>query len=210
MKYWFTSDTHFGHANIIKFCHRPFSNPEDFDLEGNWANKSIRNKRATLMDELLISNWNSVVSDDDVVYHLGDFGFGSTSFLLKILRRLKGKIYFIWGNHDDTLKQVAQIISFYPDLKDRIKFLGDYYELRVGGQHITLMHYAMRVWNGSHKGSWHLYGHSHGTLEDDKNSRSFDVGCDCHNLTPVSFETVAEIIGKKEWKPVDHHGAKTI
>jgi len=65
----------------------------------------------------------------------------------------------------------------------------------------------MRVWNKSHHGAWHLYGHSHGTLPDDKNSLSFDVGVDCHNFTPINFEQVSAIMKKKNFKPIDHHGA---
>ena len=57
---FFTSDTHFGHENILKFCNRPFSSIEDHDLA-------------------LINNWNSVIGNDDTVFHLGDFCFGNTT-----------------------------------------------------------------------------------------------------------------------------------
>lgn len=64
----------------------------------------------------------------------------------------------------------------------------------------------MRVWNKSHYGAWMLYGHSHGSLIDDPNSLSFDVGVDCHNYKPFSFEEVKEIMSHKIWKAIDHHG----
>jgi hypothetical protein len=63
----------------------------------------------------------------------------------------------------------------------------------------------MRTWNKSHRGSWHLYGHSHGTLPDDPHSMSFDVGVDCHNYRPLSFEQVKAVMSKKLFKPIDHH-----
>jgi calcineurin-like phosphoesterase family protein len=77
-----------------------------------------------------------------------------------------------------------------------------------GVRDITLLHYALRVWNKSHYSSWHLYGHSHGSLPDDPNSMSFDVGIDCHNYTPISFEQVKAIMARKTYVPVDHHGRR--
>lgn len=78
-KVYFTSDTHFYHSNIIGFCKRPFKNVED-------------------MNETLIGNWNRVVSQDDIVFHLGDFCLGGSHEWTKILNRLNGKIYLILGN----------------------------------------------------------------------------------------------------------------
>ena len=208
-KVLFTSDTHFRHANIIKFCQRkPFYDPNDFNEEGRWKEKTIKYSKSDAMTDLGIVNWNNVVDINDEVYHLGDLAWGRTDQVLEILRRLNGRINFIWGNHDDNLKQVSRILDFYPDLKNRFKFLGDYAEINIEGQPIILMHYAMRVWDGSHRGTWQLYGHSHNSLSDDKNALAFDVGYDCHNLTPITFSKVKEIMSKKEWKPVDHHGNK--
>jgi calcineurin-like phosphoesterase family protein len=83
---WFTSDTHFCHTNIIKYCNRPFTHID-------------------AMNEALIDNWNKVVKPGDRVYHLGDFGFGKKEELLSIFKRLNGEKHFIIGNHDkDSLK----------------------------------------------------------------------------------------------------------
>jgi calcineurin-like phosphoesterase family protein len=158
------------------------------------------------MTDDMIKRHNAKVAFDDDVYHLGDYAFGSTAFVLQCLRRMNGNFKFIWGNHDDNLKQVAGIINLYPDLKDRVKFLGDYHETRIDGQDVVLMHYAMRVWNSSHRGVWQLYGHSHGSLPDDPHAQNFDCGVDCHNLEPISFDEVKAIMAKKLWKPIDHHG----
>ena len=79
---WVTSDTHFNHANIIKYCNRPFSSVEE-------------------MNETIIANWNKVVSERDIVYHLGDFALGDKSLIPNILRRLNGCIKVIMGNHDN-------------------------------------------------------------------------------------------------------------
>ena len=72
MRYWFTSDTHFGHANIMKYCNRPFAS-------------------VTEMDETLIANWNAVVRNGDTVFHLGDFAFcRETNAVERLLKRLNG------------------------------------------------------------------------------------------------------------------------
>ena len=174
---WFTADTHFGHRNIIKYTERPYSDTKE-------------------MDEALIANWNSVVGPDDDVYHLGDVALCGPDRLGKILDRLNGRIHLIVGNHEDSALA----------LRDRFVWVKDYFELVVedkdahrGRRLIVLLHYAMRVWNVSHHGSWHLYGHSHGTLEDDIKSLSFDAGVDCHNYRPISYAEVKEIMSRKEW-----------
>ena len=81
---WFTSDTHFNHTNIIKYCDRPFSDVNE-------------------MNEKIIRNWNERVVPDDRVFHLGDFGlFKRDKEPRSILNRLNGNIYLIRGNHDHT------------------------------------------------------------------------------------------------------------
>lgn len=78
-KVFFTSDFHANHANIIKFCDRPWKTKEE-------------------MTEVLIENWNSVVSPDDIVFNLGDFMWSSS--WNPVLEKLNGHIYLIWGNHE--------------------------------------------------------------------------------------------------------------
>lgn len=84
---WVVSDTHFGHDNIIQYCGRPFANAE-------------------IMDENLIENWNSVVKDGDIVYHLGDVYFGVNG--RDALSKLKGRKRLILGNHDNGKDQFLQ------------------------------------------------------------------------------------------------------
>lgn len=75
----------------------------------------------------------------------------------------------------------------------------------VNGQNITLCHYCMRVWSKSHFGAYCLHGRSHGTLPDDPNSLSMDVGVDANNFFPVSFNQIKEKMSKKTFKPIDGH-----
>lgn len=175
---YFTSDNHFGHKKIIEYSDRPFDSVEQ-------------------MDETMIKRWNEKVGLEDEVYHLGDVGLCSQGKLRKILNRLNGKIYLIKGNHETAALACHQ----------RFEWIKDYHELVIedtdfhkNQQLLVLFHYAMRVWNASHWGTFHLYGHSHGSLEDLADSRSFDVGVDCHDFYPLSYEEVKAIMLKKEWK----------
>jgi len=206
---FFTADTHFGHANIIRYSKRPFLTDGDLTSDGQGTSKYHSRTAARKMDEKLILNWNSTITRDDDVYHCGDFALARGGNVLQYLRAINFKnLYFIWGNHDLDMHALKTNIRFYSDLLDRVHFLGDMAEIVVEGQRIVLCHYSMRVWNKSHAGSWHLYGHSHGSLPDDPHSLSFDVGVDCHDMKPISLEKVKEIMAKKFYVPIDHHGAR--
>lgn len=178
---FFTSDLHLGHANIIKYCDRPFSSVEE-------------------MDEALIRNWNDKITDSDDVYILGDFAFHGG---VAKAGRLKGRKHLVIGNHDlRWLKAYREAGVF--------EWMKDYHELKLKPpvvqerQMIVMFHYSMRVWNKSHHGSWHLFGHSHGNLAG--LGKSFDIGVDSHNYTPLSFDELKVKMDALEFKAVDHHG----
>lgn len=175
MTTWFTSDTHFGHENIIRYCNRPFNDKNH-------------------MNETMIQRWNEVVGDDDTIYHLGDFAFFKTDEeYISLLEKLNGKKVLIYGNHDKQIKKNKKIQAHFV----RCTFL-DEISIDVDNEtySITLCHFAMRVWNKSHRGAFHLYGHSHGTLPEN-DTYSMDVGVDCHNFTPISFQYVLNKFTKK-------------
>lgn len=176
-KTWFSSDWHLAHKNVIKYDNRPF--------------KTIQE-----MDHTIISNYNKTVSPEDDFYFLGDFCF-DRKLTEVYLQQLKGNLFFIRGNHDkhDTIKLYQKYGTY----------LGEQKKIRVGEKEIILNHYSMEVWDKSHHGSYHLFGHSHGSLPENKHARKFDVGCMLFNYTPIEFEQVRAIMSKKEWKPVDHH-----
>ena len=179
---WFTSDTHFGHSNILQYSKRPFDDVSD-------------------MRESLIHNWNSVVQPGDRVYHLGDFALCNPEEATKIVQRLNGQRFLVFGNHDKALRKDAAFLSHWIWARDMA-------EIEVEGQKIILCHYALKTWNQSHRGSWNLYGHSHGSLKDDPGSKQIDVGVDCHDYYPISFEEVKKKMDKKVFVPSDHHGAR--
>jgi calcineurin-like phosphoesterase family protein len=217
MKTFFTADTHFKHANIIRYCKRPQLRDGDevsyLDDEGRqcfkWSSPEIARIRCKEMDEMLKTNWNNTVTSDDEVYHLGDVVFGSGIQAIDTLCSLQfRKLYFVWGNHDGAMEELYRAIKANrtpPLIHNRVVFLGNMKEVKVERQLITLNHFAMKVWNKSHHSAWHLYGHSHGSLPDDPNSMSLDVGVDVHNYRPISFEEVASLMAKKTFKSIDHH-----
>lgn len=78
---YFIADTHFNYRNIIEYCNRPFKDTNE-------------------MNEYIIQKWNSVVKENDIVYHLGDVGFGTTEMLKELVSRLNGTKILLRGNHD--------------------------------------------------------------------------------------------------------------
>lgn len=166
--YFVTSDLHFHHKTILKFCPdtRPWENVED-------------------MNEGLIYHWNSVVGEDDVVFDLGDMFFCNKEKIQEILSQLNGHIVHLYGNHSKCLRnQFSNNINAF-----------DYLEVSYKGTHIVMNHYAQRVWNRAHYGAIHLFGHSHGSLEGV--GRSMDVGWDAHGKLLTLDEVVDTLLSKE-------------
>lgn len=175
---FFTADQHWHHARIISYCQRPFSSVEE-------------------MDEKLITNWNNVVGDDDIVFHLGDFAKGGSSEWSRLLQRLKGKIYLILGNHD--LKSIGAGFSRFEGVCMQMI-------INVKGQRIYLNHYPFLCYGGAYRNTWQLFAHVHTCPAKTGKDFSrlsmlfptqYDVGVDNNNFTPVSFEQIETIIRRQ-------------
>lgn len=182
---FFTSDTHFGHANIIRFCNRPFRNVEE-------------------MNEALIENWNKVVSKGDTVFHLGDFAFGGSSVWNSIIPRLNGHINLIIGNHDR--KNLRQGYMSYFDM------VVPQLQIEIEDNSIYLNHYPFLCYGGSYRGVWQLFGHVHSGPQADGLDISrlrvllptqYDVGVDNNNFTPISYREVKEKIESQKNESLD-------
>ncbi len=175
---WFTADYHMGHSNIIGLCERPFAAVEE-------------------MENRIIQWHNELVGPRDTVYDLGDFAFRcSPEHAVECLEKLNGRRVMLWGNHDKPLRQAwrrGMLKSLVAT--GRVTFIGDSdpglqtaLQVSNDGQRIVLAHYAQRTWAGAFRGTWHLFGHSHGNLSPFR--KSFDVGVDANNFRPLSFEAV--------------------
>lgn len=175
---WFTSDEHYGHENARLGWGRP---------------EQVRPfSSLTDMRETLIANHNAVVGRRDVVWHLGDMFWRTLAAVdaAAIASRLNGRHHYVLGNHEEVMTSEPGSV-----VRARFSEIGQRAELRLPAlkRPVVLDHYAGRVWNGSHRGSWQLHGHSHGLLPD-AGLRQMDVGVDCNGFAPVSLERVRKFM----------------
>ena len=146
-KIYLTSDLHLSHKNIIKYDNRPYNNVDE-------------------MNEDIVKRWNEVVDPHDIVIILGDITlYDKSNKIIKILRSLNGVKYFMQGNHDSDLAVIGYkdnyvFDKYLPQLQaveyttiDNIKYL------------LHLCHYPLLDWFGKQKGSYQIFGHTHGNLK---------------------------------------------
>lgn len=178
-KLFMTSDTHLGHFNICKYCHRPFTSRSE-------------------MDQTLIDNWNSVVPEDGIVVHCGDFMLPHNCDVkeyMHYLNKLNGRVLLLRGNHD----RIPLLTE-----NDKLISVQDKAIIEVESIKIYAEHYPCAAFNGD----YHVYGHVH-TLSDgicygmDAEAMkamkrvTYDVGVDQNNYTPVSYWQLCDIIRKQ-------------
>lgn len=190
---YFTSDTHYDHANVIKYSNRPF-------------------QHVTEMNEIMIRNNNAIVKSEDTVYHLGDFCFSKD--LVSFKRRLIGNYIHLKGNHDQALDKAKIPYLLYHEIADQNTI--------VHGRpvKICLFHYPIAVWNKKHYGSFCCHGHSHSNYkysypQSKKHGKIMDVGVDAvakilggkkEDYRPVSLtEVVAWMSKLEDGEALDHH-----
>lgn len=170
-KLWFTSDTHFCHKNIIRFCDRPFETIEEHN-------------------QGLVDNWNSVVPVDADVWHLGDFCFGGSAEWYHLVGALNGRIHLVLGNHDTVASEPML------DLFESVHMMA---RLEVAGhRELWLSHFPLQTWPGKFYGkAWNLYGHIHSqTKPETEEETQYDVGVDRNEYKPVSYQAIVDIMGK--------------
>jgi calcineurin-like phosphoesterase family protein len=173
---YFTSDTHFNHVSIIRLCGRPFETVEQ-------------------MNETIVQNWNSTVTDSDEVYFLGDLMFKGTGAVAnEIIRKLNGTKYLIKGNHDNFTEDKDFKKGYF-------KWIKDYYVLNYEKTKFVLFHFPIFEWDGYFRDSIHLYGHIHNCGNNAEKAQRFEalgkkainVGVDVNGFRPIS---ILEIMDK--------------
>ena len=149
---WFTSDTHYNHANICASTTQ-WSNPvtlRDF--------KSLEH-----MNAHLVGNINELVGQDDILFHLGDWSFGGFEQIQKFREQLVCKnIHLILGNHDhhiasnkDGVQSLFSSVNKYLDLIVKYN-VGTPLQ---GEARFALMHFPIASWDNMARGAIHLHGH---------------------------------------------------
>lgn len=156
------------------------------------------------MDHALIQNWNKVVSEDDIVFHLGDFAFADKSKWRQIANALKGRKYLIQGNHDRSGDIPTECFEAVGDMMQV-----SIYDTELEGYSTFIMtHYPLATWAGINRSICNLHGHIHSTpdlkgtgfdIVIAKNApwNQYDVGVDRNNFTPVSYEDLKTIFTKR-------------
>ena len=167
---FFTSDTHFDHKNILKYCNRPWETVEE-------------------MNQGLIDNWNSVVGPDDTVFHLGDVTFGGNTNLIEYVSQLNGHIILIKGNHDKKLQQtICDKLFDYSCQQLR---------LNIEGYTVILNHYPFLCFVEDIQLFGHIHSGPTSISDDVEkffcygdHDRLLDVGVDNNSYKPVSWEQI--------------------
>lgn len=151
---YFIADTHFNHENIIKYCDRPFSNAKE-------------------MNEYIIQKWNSVVKEDDIVYHLGDVGFGTTEMLKKLISRLNETKILLRGNHD-----FKRGVNGWKEVG-----FSEVYKKRIELGNLILTHEPNEILED---GKINVFGHIHNKPLDERFNKEnhICISCDVVDYTP--------------------------
>lgn len=203
MKRFFTADLHLNHANIVKYCNRPYLHKGDLDDNGNWVSNEAALACAERMNVGLIHTLNSRIKPEDQVIHVGDFmNRGSVKGVegLKVkpinhIDELNGHWTLLSGNHDrnNGVKPIARymIINIGP----YIAFVSHYPIENMDKFEPELMNYILNCT------SFQICGHVHTAWKykfyntSNKRYLMYNVGIDAHKLMPIHD---AEIIGDVE------------
>ena len=183
IKVWFTSDIHFGHKNVLRFCKKR-QEKMGIDLEDPDFDEKHR--------LYLIEQWNKTIGKKDIVYILGDFSFYNREGTRRILEKLNGKKHLILGNHDKSCKGLENYFESVSQIKT-VDFKKHEYDFLDENFIIEMCHYPIFSWNRRQHGSCHVHGHTHGSCDAlNKQSKELrvDVGYDGElgNLDFISLE----------------------
>ena len=181
MKTWITSDTHWGHQNIMKFCpvsRARFRNDVDY------------------MNEAMVREWNDLIEPADLVYILGDVAFLPAQKAAEYMKRCNGTKILVEGNHD---RKALNDPTFRKCFKEVHKYL----DINYNGTKVVMFHYPIAEWDQMHRGAVHFHGHLHGGTSGMEKFRCRDMGIDATGMIALSMEDAIKDAMKGEIK--GHH-----
>jgi calcineurin-like phosphoesterase family protein len=192
------ADTHLDDEAILKHCRHQFCvenkayNPEKpFEFHRNNP-LMVTPEAMEAHNSLIKTNWNRRVGKKHKIVILGDFAFRNHA---KHLSELNGHKILVRGTHDSDMPPEA--LAMFDEIHEWIMVVGAYAPRKLGGRMVydeatVMCHYPMRSWPGSCVGSCHLYGHSHGALQEPDRLMAFDVGVDVWGYIPVTWDAISE------------------
>lgn len=199
---FFTSDTHYNHANICSATTK-------------WNNPVTCREFKTLehMNSHLVGNINEVVGQDDILFHLGDWSFGGFEQIEKFREQIVCKnVHLITGNHDHHIENNHEgCQNLFSSVNKYLNLIVKYNvgTPLMGEARFALMHFPLASWDNMARGAIHLHGHVHFNpnmrLQEGK---MMDVGVDGNMLYPIDMSEVLSIMGNRPIKSLfkfDHH-----
>lgn len=166
MRTFITSDLHFGHTNIMKFC------PQS---------RARFNNDVNYMNEEMVREWNTCVQPEDLVYILGDVAFLPADKATGYMRRCNGRKILVEGNHDRKLLKD-------PSFRRCFEEVHKYLDINYNGHKCVMFHYPIAEWDQMHRGALHFHGHLHGGVSGLENFRARDMGMDATGYIVVEME----------------------
>lgn len=194
-QWFFTADPHWGHANIVKYCKRPFLNQIEESLmdliqKGSIPERDLRisNESMEKMNDTIFNSINSVVGPNDNLVIVGDFCFARKEEYLKKAREYRDRIncsnvYLLYGNHDSQ------------DLKPLFTACYYQYMFNINGHKIFCCHYPCRSWEGRERGTIHVSGHTHSSLTPEDNGQLLNWK---KKIYLENFKLILKDIGSEE------------
>jgi calcineurin-like phosphoesterase family protein len=205
---WLTSDTHYAHTNICKGV-------------SSWpGGRGTRDfKTLSQMNDVIVNGINNNVSKNSHLIHGGDWSFGGSDKIIEFSERINcDNIYHVYGNHDDNIRRNHPINGVKPQELFTTNSDVLYFTIKrtpdSKKETIFLSHYAHLVWDRSHHGAMHLFGHSHASINEHCVGKSMDIGIDNAFLLlgeyrPFSIKEVLKILDAKKVQKLDHHNEET-
>ena len=187
-KVWITSDTHYGHKNIVRGTTNWRTQDGEVPVESTRDFQTIEQMNWRMIDGI-----NNFVSQNDTLIMLGDVSFGGFENIDIFLDRLICKnIHLIIGNHDHHIENNRE------DIQNRFLSVNHYLEVKINDRSFVLCHYPLQSWNGLNKGVIHLHGHVH--LSPNKkfgNGKRMDVGVDGNGMDPYNINDIIKMMDKR-------------